>query len=305
MRVLVVGSFTMDYTVKTPRFPKTGETVLGDEYKTSLGGKGANQGMTARRLGSEVTMVGMIGRDAHGDTILETFEKAGVDMDQVKRSDTQSGFASILIDHEGENRIVMVPGANYAYPAQALYELESLIGSSDVILTQLEMPMKAVETLSEICESLQKTLIVNPAPMHPLSDELLARISILTPNETELAGLVGEEDLTTREAQIGAARELLSKGVGHVVVTLGKAGALLVGPEKAEHVEGYQVKALDTVAAGDAFNGGLAHSLARGDSLTRAIRYANAVGALTVKRYGAINALPSKQDVAELMDSLD
>ena len=294
MTVLVVGSFTMDYTVETPRFPKTGETVLGKDYKTSLGGKGANQGMAARMLGSEVTMVGMVGRDAHGDTIIESFEKAGVDMTHVRRCETKSGLASIMIDPEGENRIVMVPGANYAYPPEALHGLRSAIGSADVVMAQLEMPIKVVETLGEICEALGKTFIVNPAPMHPLSNELLGRISILTPNETELASLVDRASLTTMDAVSEAAHTLLDKGVDHVVVTLGKKGALLVDASGTHHLQGYEVKAVDTVAAGDAFNGALAHSLARGDALEEAVRFANAAGALTVQAYGAINALPSK-----------
>ena len=302
MAIVVVGSFTVDYTVETPRFPASGETVIGNDYKTSLGGKGANQAMAASKLGSDVCMVGAIGNDTHGDTIIEAFKSAGIDINDVERSHKATGFASITIDQSGENRIVMVPGANRDYPVSKLKDL-NIIANASIVLAQLEMKIDVVDALSTLCKQYDVPFLLNPAPMHALSEQILKGVTYLTPNETELALLVNEETLHTDDAITKAAKQLIHKGVKHVIVTLGARGALHVSKESVKHYEGYSVKALDTVAAGDAFNGAFAHKIALGASIDDAIQYANATGALTVQSYGAINALPERDDVDAFLNN--
>ncbi|TVP94186.1 MAG: ribokinase [Acholeplasmatales bacterium] len=293
MGVLVIGSFMMDCVTQAPRAPQAGETLIGTAYRTIPGGKGANQAVAARRLGSDVIMAGCLGEDAFGQTFVETFKQEGIDIKHVRFSQTHTGIGSILLEDNGENRIVVIPGANMAYTVADLQSLDEAIKQANVVMMQLEMRLDVVDTASQLCEQHSTPLILNPAPAQALSHKLLARVDYLTPNESELARLVGRSHLENLEEKCIAAQTLIALGVRRVIVTLGAEGCLLVDAQQTLHVPGHSVTVVDTVAAGDAFNGALAYGIDRGMPLEKTLALANAVGALTVQKHGAIPSLPT------------
>lgn len=300
-KITVVGSFSMDMTVLMDEFPLEGQTIIGKKMRKSPGGKGANQCIAAARLKACTEMIGMLGADEDGKVIRELFEKEGVAIDHVLTTDKEpTTIALIEVNGAGQNRIVVVPAANFEYSVEDLKQVKQIIAQSALVIAQLEMQLKVVEALAEMCAEMNIPMILNPAPAVPLSDELLSRITYLTPNETELAILSGHKTDTLKGVQ-EAAQLILERGVKNVIATLGDKGALLANEEGMRLIEGYPVKAVDTVAAGDSFNGALAKAIVDGESLEAAIRFANAVGALTVMRPGAIPALPTLEEVEEFV----
>lgn len=286
----------MDITVTMEQFPLEGETIIGKKMFKSPGGKGANQCIAAARLGACTEMVGMLGEDENAEVIRELFVSEGVAVNHVlSTSKEPTTIALIEVNAAGENRIVVVPAANFEYTVEDLYAIKKVIAESTLVLTQMEMRLDVVEKLAEMCEELGVPMILNPAPAVPLQDCLLKRISYLTPNETELAILTNHRTETAKDVK-EAAGVLLKRGVKNVIATLGCQGALLANKDGMEIISGYPVRAIDTVAAGDAFNGALAKALADGKSLKEAVKFANAVGALTVTRCGAISSLPTLKE---------
>lgn len=301
MSIVVIGSFMMDLVVRTKRAPGAGETIIGSSFGRFPGGKGANQAAAASRLGGRVAMIGKLGKDAFGDDFREVLRQEGIDGTHVRTDDRHAtGVGSIVVEESGENRIIVVPGANLHYTVQELAEVETVVQNAQVVIMQLEMDIATIESAAQMAKRHGVPLILNPAPAQPLSDALLAATTILTPNETELELLTGVKVGTIEDAE-NAARQLLAKGVGHVVVTLAAKGALIVDADGSRHVPGYQVTPVDTVAAGDSFNGALAVQLTEGKPLAEAARFANAVGALTVTRQGAIPSLPNRSEVEAFM----
>lgn len=301
MSILVVGSFMMDCVTQTPRAPRAGETLIGTAYHTIPGGKGANQAVAAKRLGSDVTMVGCLGEDAFGRVFVETFKQEGINIDRVRFSSNHTGIGSILLEANGENRIVVIPGANMAYTVADVSTLHDAIQAADVVMMQLEMRLDVIEAVAASCANAGTPLILNPAPAQALSPTLLSQVTYLTPNESELALLVGQTNLDSLDAKRHAAQSLLKRGVGHVIVTLGAAGCLLVDQHNTLHIPGHTVSVVDTVAAGDAFNGALGHGLSQGMPLEKALMLANAVGALAVQTQGAIPSLPTYNQVLSFL----
>lgn len=302
-KITVVGSVNIDLVVRTPRMPQKGETILGGPFFSGPGGKGANQAVGAARLGGEVTMVARVGRDQFGDTAVSNFRQEGVGLDCVLRSgEAHTGIASILVDAAGENVIVVASGANAELsPADVEASADAITGA-DVMLVQLESPMVTVQRAIEVAHSAGVTVLLNPAPGQPLTDDLLRQVDVLTPNQTETQIITGLPAGTPVEAKL-AADALLGKGVGTVIVTLGRAGALAVTNDGVAHVAGFTVDAVDTTGAGDAFNGALAVALAEGRPLVEAVTFANAVAALQVTRQGAAAAMPTRDEVeAFLLD---
>lgn len=297
MGILVVGSFMMDLVVQTPRVPHTGETVIGDSFAIFPGGKGANQAVAASRLGGSVALAGKLGTDYFGKEMLRALKQENIDLTNVRfdgRSST--GIGSILLDRIGDNRIVVVPGANLLYDVADVNSLEPLIASSGLVVLQLELVSQVVEQAIFLAHSHKVPVLLNPAPAKPLSDDLLRIITYLTPNETELAALTGLAVKSIADVEI-AARTLLAKGVKHVIVTLAERGAMIVDADGSKHLQGYSVDPVDTVAAGDSFNGALSVQILREVPLANAVHYANAVGALTVLKKGAIPSLPFASEV--------
>jgi ribokinase len=292
--MIVVGSSNTDMVVKTSHLPAPGETVLGADLVVAHGGKGANQAVAAARLGVPVALVASLGDDTFGREALAHYQREGINIELVRvQPGIPSGVALIVVDASGENQIAVAPGANAHLRPADVEEARSLLDGHRVMLLQLEIPLETVLAAACLGRRAGHTVILNPAPAppQPLPDELLDMVDVLTPNETEAARLSGE---ATPEA---AARRLRASGVGTVVVTLGKSGALLATSEIETLIPGFQVVAVDATAAGDAFNGGLAAAIERGEPLPDAIRYAHAVAALAVTRLGAQPSLPMAQEV--------
>ncbi|OMD63218.1 ribokinase [Paenibacillus odorifer] len=299
--IVVIGSLNMDMVVRTNRSPNAGETLIGQAFALSPGGKGANQAVAAARLGAEVSMIGRVGKDTFGSEMLEIIRNEGIHIEHISVSEHEAtGVASIVIEEDGENRIIVVPGANIELTVEDIQALEAVISQAKIIVLQLEMDLAMSEQAIAIAHRKGIPVILNPAPARVLKDEMLAQVSYLTPNETE-AGILSGMIVDSAETAEQAARILLQKGVQNVIVTLGSKGALIVNAEGAKAVPGFPVKAVDTVAAGDSFNGALAQQLVLGKTLEEAVSFANAVGALAVGKEGAIPSLPQLSEVEQFL----
>lgn len=301
MDIVVIGSLNMDMVVRTNRSPDAGETLIGQAFALSPGGKGANQAVAAARLGAEVSMIGRVGKDTFGSEMLEIIRNEGIHIEHISVSEHEAtGVASIVIEEDGENRIIVVPGANIELTVEDIQALEAVISQAKIIVLQLEMDLAMSEQAIAIAHRKGIPVILNPAPARVLKDEMLAQVSYLTPNETE-AGILSGMTVDSAETAEQAARILLQKGVQNVIVTLGSKGALIVNAEGAKAVPGFPIKAVDTVAAGDSFNGALAQQLVLGKTLEEAVSFANAVGALAVGKEGAIPSLPQLSEVEQFL----
>ena len=292
-KITVIGSFVMDMVASVEVFPWAGQTVLGSELHLYPGGKGANQAVAARRLGGDVEMIGCVGDDENGRTFLRLLEEEGIFSEHVRVCrGVPTAVAQVQINRSRENKIVVIPAANHAFTAEDVRALEPILRRTDLVVMQLELPRETSFELLRLCARLRKPLILNPAPAFPLPNELLACASYVTPNETELEILSGRPVRTEGDA-FAAADVLLEAGVRAVVATLGRRGALIADAAGKRIVGGFPVEAVDTVAAGDSFNAALAKCLAERRPLDESVRYANAVGALTVTGRGAIPSLPT------------
>ena len=295
LKIAVVGSSNTDMVVRVPHMPVPGETVLGGEFVMASGGKGANQAVAAARLGAEVTLVARVGADVFGERALAGFQQEGIITRHVTVDrEAASGVALIFVDSAGENSIGVAPGANACLSPDDVQEARGAIEEGDVLLLQLEVPVETVLAAAKVAHQAGVRVILNPAPAPPnlLPTELLELVDIITPNESEAALLTGTQGSTEP-----AARRLTEQGAGAVIVTLGARGALIVTLDTQELVPAFSVNAVDTTAAGDAFNGGLAVALAQGRRLVEAVRFANACGALATTRLGAQPSLPTIGEV--------
>jgi ribokinase len=297
--IIVVGSSNTDMIVQSDRLPLPGETVLGGDLVIAPGGKGANQAVAAARVGAAVTFVARIGQDMFGQAALANFRREGMDVRYlVQDAQAPSGVALIVVGPGGQNIIAVAPGANARLTPTDVAAAAPAFAEAQIVLLQLEIPIEAVLAAAQAGRAAGAAVILNPAPApsRPLPETLYAAVDILTPNETEAAVLTGQSDPEE------AAMTLLSRGVGTVIVTLGEAGALVATRSGVmQRVPGFRVQAVDTTAAGDAFNGGLAVALARGEGMDAAVRYAHAVAALSVTRLGAQPSLPTAAEVEEFL----
>lgn len=294
--ILVVGSLNMDLVVRVGRHPRVGETLLGREFQTFPGGKGANQAVAAARLGAAVRMIGCVGSDAFGAALLAAVEKDGVNTAFIRRDPAAaSGVALITVSEDGQNTIVVAAGANGRLSEQDVLAAKAAFEDAAVVVLQLEIPLPAVEAAARLGREHGAMVLLNPAPAQPLSDSLLAQVDYLIPNQTELQQLSGLSDSDQ------AARALLERGVRNLVVTLGEQGSRWVSPAGQVDVPAFAVRAVDTVAAGDAFVGAFAVALAEGCPVKEALRYGNAAGALAVTRAGAQPSLPTRSEVEQFI----
>ena len=292
--IVVVGSLNMDLVVRSPRHPQPGETLLGSEFHTFPGGKGANQAVAAARLGGQVKMIGRVGADAFGKSLIQTLTNDGVDTSQVKQLGVATGVALITVDEAGQNTIVVVPGANGELPPPDLLAAESVFEGASVVVMQLEIPLLTVMYAADLAHRHGARVVLNPAPAQPLGATLLKQVDALIPNQPEAALLTGC-------ALAGdAARRLIASGVRSVIVTLGEDGVLIAEGETATHLPAHRVNVVDTTAAGDAFVGAFAVALAEGRSTREAAAWGNAAGALAVTRAGAQPSLPTRDELERL-----
>ena len=294
--ITVVGSFVMDMVARMERFPQAGETLIGQSVQYFPGGKGANQCVAAARLGGEVRMIGMLGQDANGEQFRRILAEDGIGDEHVFSCPLPTAVAQVQINAQGQNRIVVIPSANHAFGFAELDRVDDLLRQSQMVVLQLEMRLDVTLEIIRRCHRYGVPVMLNPAPAVPLDKEILAMVTYLTPNETELAILSGMPTNTLDE-QVAAAQHLNELGVRTCVATLGEAGALVSTAGECYVVPAYKVDAVDTVAAGDSFNGALAVALTEGKPMAEAVAFANAMAALTVQVSGAIPSLHTRQQV--------
>lgn len=302
--VVVVGSLNLDLVVRPPRAPAGGETLFAEQLERIPGGKGGNQAVAAARLGSPVAMIGRVGDDPFGPPLIQSLKADGIDTAAISCSaSADTGAAVITVDGSGQNRIVVVPGANAEVTSELVERYAPLIRSASVLLLQLEVPVIACLRAAEIAAGASVPVILDPAPAptEPLPERLRALAFLVTPNETEATQMTGVRVEGRRGAE-EAARALTEQGFRRVVVKAGAAGAYLFMEGQGQWYDAYPVRVVDTTAAGDAFAGGIAAALERGYDLPTAIRWGSAAGALAVTRPGA---QPSMGTLAELMTLLE
>ncbi len=301
-RIVVLGSLNMDFVVRVGHLPAPGETILGHDFQMIPGGKGANQACAVGRLGGKTSsahMIGRVGYDVFADHLKASLAAAGVDVSAVHAAKSQpTGVALIWVDDAAQNSIVVAPGANHElHPADVEAFRPTFRGASHVLF-QLETPLTTVERALKVAREEGAATVLDPAPAHPLSRELLAQVDILTPNESEACILLGRKTVRVgREEAAAIARDLARLGPRTVVVKLGDAGCLWWDGENEVYAEPFPVNALDTTAAGDTFNAALAVALSEGREPADALRFANAAAAISVTRAGAQASIPTRAEV--------
>jgi ribokinase len=299
--IVVVGSSNTDMIIKMPRIPKPGETIIGGRFGTAAGGKGANQAVAAARAGGRVAFIARVGEDVFGQQAVEGFLRDGINVNYVFRDKgAPSGVALIFVDERGENSIGVASGANANLSPSDIQTAKEYIASAGIVLMQLEIPIETVKAAATVAAEQGVPVILNPAPARSLSDDLLRHVSILTPNESEAELLTGVNVETENDSE-RAAIVLLAKGVETVIITLGAKGAFVAGPDFKGLIGGFKVKAIDTTAAGDVFNGALAVALAENKPLREAVSFANAAAALSVTMLGAQPSAPRREEIEKLL----
>lgn len=299
-KILVIGSLNMDMVIPVKELPQKGETILGGSPDYIPGGKGANQACAAGKLGGAVTMLGKVGQDSMGRALKENLAAAGVDVSHVEETpEAPTGMAVIYVSESGSNSIVVIPGANGLCDAAYIEANEDLIAAHDIIVLQLEIPYDGVFRAIRLAKKHGRLVVLNPAPApDSLPPEVIASLDYFTPNETEMGRIAGLPVGNTEEA-VAAGKKLVEAGVGTVLATLGEAGALLVTGETAQVIPTLRVRAVDTTAAGDTFNGAFVTALAEGKSEAEAIAFGNRAAAISVTRKGAQTSIPTRKEVEE------
>jgi len=299
--IVVIGSINMDLVARTPQIPLAGQTLIGSGFSNTPGGKGANQAVAAARLGAPVHMVGMVGEDVFGQAMLDSLKEAGVATDAVARVGGPSGIASIAVAANGENSIIVVPGANSHVTPAYLDRHEALIASASMVLCQLELPLETVQHALNLCARADIPVVLDPAPAAPLPDTVWSQVRWFTPNETE-AALYVDGNLSPEVA----ARQLLERGMGGVVLKRGAKGSYVsLHGGTARWVPAFHVQTIDTVGAGDCFNGAFAVALTEGQAPWVAARFASAAAAISVTRTGAQASMPTRIEVDQFLARQD
>ncbi|HYE10317.1 MAG TPA: ribokinase [Patescibacteria group bacterium] len=295
--ITVVGSLNMDLVTYTGRMPVIGETIIGKSFKQIPGGKGANQADAIAKLGAKVRMIGCVGSDDMGNTLLESLNNDGVDITRIKKVEgISTGIASITVDSAANNCIIVVSGANNMLSADDIRTSYDALQNSDVVVAQLEVPIETVKYVLSTAKQLGKLTILNPAPAVELDKDFLANVDILVPNDTELQ-LISGIQVNNESDMENAAQVLMNKGVRELIVTLGDKGCVHINKLGMKAYPAYKVNAVDTTAAGDSFIGAVAVAINEGKSLEEAIHFATAVGAITVTKEGAQSSLPLRGEV--------
>ena len=290
--ITVIGSINMDIVVKTDIFPKQGETVLGNLFTTIPGGKGANQAVAAARLGSPVQMIGAVGEDSFGKELYSNLKNENIDVEAIAKTTNSTGIANILL-HDSDNRIIVVPGANFDVTKEVVDANLERIKKSSLVMIQLEIPVETIEYVLDLCQQLNIPVLLNPAPAGNFKKEWIEKVTYLTPNETECEYLFGAD-----------VEAILSKYPNKMIVTLGGDGAAFHNGEKFVKITGYKTTPVDTTGAGDTFNGAFAHAIISGYSIDKAVQFANIAASLSVEKFGAQGGMPSNEAVLARMEEL-
>jgi len=300
--IVVFGSFVVDLTSRSEGLPVPGQTILGSSFKMGPGGKGSNQAVAAHRAGADVTLVTKVGKDVFGKVALDFYKGEGMNTDYILEDEArETGVALILVDEKSaQNEIVVVPAACSNITMDEVEKCRGLIENASILLLQHEINFDAQYKVIDIAHKAGVKIVLNPAPACEVPEEILAKIDIVTPNETEAQVLTGVEVKTLEDAQ-KAAKVFIEKGVKNVVITMGSLGAFATDGVKSELVPRLSVNAIDTTGAGDAFNGGFVMALSEGRDLFEALRYGNATGALSVTKLGTAPAMPRREEIDALV----
>lgn len=295
--ILVIGSLNMDLVVQTSRLPQAGETLAGSEFHMIPGGKGANQAVAASRSGADTHLIGCVGEDAFGELMLESLRIANVDVKGVSQlSSISTGTATIIVEGDGENRIIIIPGANGKVTYDLVEQKWDQIARSDMVILQHEIPLTTIHRIIKNCQQKQIPVLLNPAPMYPIPMDILAALDTLVVNEAEAAALTGDS-IKSFDTAKESARKIMQLGVKTVIITLGENGSILLDNKGFIYHPGYKVPVVDTTAAGDTFVGAYAASKSEGRSSAKALEYACAASAIAVTRLGAQTSIPTSDEV--------
>jgi ribokinase len=295
--VVVIGSSNMDMVVRCGELPVPGQTILGDSFVMNPGGKGANQAVAAAKMGAKTQLIARLGHDVFAEASEKSYAEAGLGTDYLVRDPAAaSGVALIFVDEQGENEIVVAPGANRLLTPADVDAAADVIAGAKVMILQLEIPMETVRHAARIAVENKTRVVLNPAPARVLPADLLQNTDIIIANETEILVLTGAADVGIHTAST-ACRPLLDAGVESVITTLGKDGAVITSGSGASRVPGFAVRAIDTTSAGDTFTGALACALAEGQDLESAVLFANAAAALSATKEGAQISMPTRAEV--------
>lgn len=294
--ICVIGSLNMDLVVNVEKMPKAGQTLLGSNFKEVPGGKGANQAVAMARLNGNVTMIGKVGNDSFGETLVNSLKKDNVNTDYIQVEEGPSGVALITVDKNAQNSIVVAPGANYKLTKEDIDKNIDAIKNSDIVVVQLETPLETIKYALKKAKELGKYTILNPAPAVVLEDEIIENVDLLTPNETELE-IISQKSISNEDDINECAQIMINKGVKELIVTLGSKGSLYINKETSMFKKAYKVEAIDTTAAGDSYTGALAVAIAFDKDMEYAMDFASKVGALSVMKEGAQSSLPTLIEV--------
>lgn len=297
-KVAVFGSFVVDLMARSPHLPTPGETVKGSMFKMGAGGKGFNQCVAAHKAGSETVMMTKLGKDSFADVALNAMNELGMPKDYLFFSDEkETGIALILVDEKtSQNEIIIVPGACNTITAKEIKNIEPVIKECEYVLLQLEVNQDANEMVADMAEQYGCKVIVNTAPYAPVTDDFLSKVYMVTPNEVEAEALTGIPVVDLESAK-RAAGYFYKKGVKRVIITLGSRGVFVSADGREEIVPAFRVNAIDTTGAGDAFNGGLLAALSEGKDIWEAVRFSNALAALSVQRLGTTPSMPRREEI--------
>ncbi|MBO4592641.1 MAG: ribokinase [Bacteroidaceae bacterium] len=298
-KIVIIGSSNTDLVVRVEHFPSPGETIIGSDFMTAQGGKGANQAVAVARLGGKALFVARLGRDGFGETTLSALQREGINTRYVTLTDgVASGVATITVDSRGENSIVVASGANALLSPEDIDNAAEDIREAAILLMQLETPMPALIKAAQLAKASGVTVVLNPAPYpkQPLPTELLKNVDIIIPNETEAAYMTGVQ-VTDDDSALAAIRKMQAMGASNAIITVGQHGAYTIVDDKLVRVPAFEVKAVDTTAAGDTFCGALCVALTKGSTLVKAIRFANKAASISVTRRGAQPSVPTAEEV--------
>ncbi|GMA48001.1 ribokinase [Tetragenococcus muriaticus] len=292
-KVTVVGSINIDFLIQTNRIAKKGETVEGESFSTNFGGKGANQAVSAAKLGAQVHMIGAVGEDEFGQALIDNLKKYNINTDYIKVKPGEPSGAAFIRLYKGDNSIIYVPGANSAVSYQDVREAENVLLTSDIVIVQNELPRETVEYLVDFCYKRDITILLNPAPARPISKEYIDKLNFFTPNETEFSVIFGDKKV----------EDVLSMYPNKIIITLGSEGAMFHDGEKMVHIPALEVdEIVDTTGAGDTFNGAFAYAQQSSLTIEEAVTFANLTSSVSIQKFGAQTGAPSFEEIQALKE---